>query len=442
MSMTMKPIRGAMVEMGRPPVDIDKPILSLAGTHQDRPARFALNEDILSRHALFIGGTGSGKTNVMYSIVKQLRERMTSNDVMIVFDSKGDYIERLGKPTDVVIGNSAKYKDRSLLWNLFYELFADGTSEEAYKINAMEIARTLFAQRMTNTTNAFFPSAAQDVLSSLLVSICRDALSDETVRDALLNNGSLIDFLQRSSPAQLCEQLEVYPDLSAAASYIAGENEQSQGVISEMYSVIRELFIGVFAKKGNFSMRKFVRARGRRTLFLEYDLSIGSVLTPIYRLLVDLALKEALSHNDVPGEPTRNMYVICDEFKLLPHLQHIDDAVNFGRSKGVKVLAGLQSIEQLYDIYGRSKGRSVAAGFSSVFAFHANDEETMRYAGGLFGKNLILTQRVDANSAVTEEIRQGNVVEDWVISSLRVGEAVICLPFKPPFLFRFEQFRG
>lgn len=47
-----------------------------------------------------------------------------------------------------------------------------------------------------------------------------------------------------------------------------------------------------------------------------------------------------------------NVYLMCDEFKLLPNLQHIEDGVNFGRSLGVKIIAGIQSIEQLYEIYG------------------------------------------------------------------------------------------
>ena len=93
-----------------------------------------------------------------------------------------------------------------------------------------------------------------------------------------------------------------------------------------------------------------MRKKGGKILFIEYDLTSGSVLTPIYRLLIDLALKEALGRSRGHG----NVYIICDEFKLLPYLQHIEDAVNFGRSLGVKVVAGLQSISQLYELYGES----------------------------------------------------------------------------------------
>ena len=121
------------------------------------------------------------------------------------------------------------------------------------------------------------------MFASLLVSVLSDAKADPSVAAKLLNNADFLHFLVTSGPEDLQDQLSAYEDLTAAATYIAGGSEQAQGVISEMYSVIRDLFIGVFALKGDFSIRRFVRGRGGRVLFLEYDLAIGNVLTPIYR---------------------------------------------------------------------------------------------------------------------------------------------------------------
>lgn len=104
---------------------------------------------------------------------------------------------------------------------------------------------------------------------------------------------------------------------------------------------MRDLFIGVFASHGKFSIRDFIRKKGGRTLFIEYDLLIGSVLTHMYSMLFDLALKEALERQQSQG----NVYLFCDEFKLLPRLEHINDDVNFDRSLGVKIFAGPRSIE-------------------------------------------------------------------------------------------------
>ena len=184
-------------------------------------------------------------------------------------------------------------------------------------------------------------------------------------------------------------------------------------------------------------MRDFVRRKGGKTLFIEYDLSIGSVLTPVYKQLFDLALKEAMGRNKSQG----NVYFICDEFKLIPNLEHIDDGVNFGRSLGVKVFAGIQSIEQLFEIYGPSRGKNLAAGFSTIIGFRANDVTTRGYLSELYGKNLILEQYRMMNNSMVEEKRQGNTVEDWDLNTLRVGEAIVGLPFAQPFRFYFDMYQ-
>ena len=70
---------------------------------------------------------------------------------------------------------------------------------------------------------------------------------------------------------------------------------------------------------------------------------------------------------------------------MLPHLQHIDDGVNFGRGLGVKIIAGLQSIEQLFEIYQESRGKNIAAGFSTIFAYHNTDPSTIEYLTKAYG---------------------------------------------------------
>ena len=150
-----------------------------------------------------------------------------------------------------------------------------------------------------------------------------------------------------------------------------------------------------------------------------------------------MALKEALGRQNNQG----NVYLICDEFKLLHHLQHIDDGVNFGRSLGVQIMAGLQSIEQLYEIYEESRGKNIAAGFSSIFAFKANDITTRDYICNLFGKNILLERYTSTGAQYVEEKRIGQVVEDWDMAKLQVGEAIVCLPFSNPFQFRFDIYK-
>ena len=405
---------------------------------------FLLDESILSKHSLLIGGTGCGKTTLFYHLISQVKQKMTCNDVMIVFDSKGDFYSKFAKPGDIVIGNSPQYYQKSERWNIFKEVLADGWDEERFNINAQEICKAFFKERIEkNQSNAFFPNAARDLLAALLISFVKAAKEDNPPRakspiaSEYFYNDKFLEYLNGHNSVEIVETLSHFPQNTSVISYIEEEGQQTQGVLSELYSVIRDLFIGVFADHGKFSIRDFVRKKGGRTLFIEYDLSIGSVLTPMYSLLFDLALKEALGRQQSKG----SVYLFCDEFKLLPRLEHIDDGVNFGRSLGVKIFAGLQSIEQLYEIYKQEKGRNIAAGFSSIYAFRANDTSTRKFITELFGKNMLLEQYTTLDKKIVEEKRIGYTVEDWDMTELGVGEAIVGLPFAKPFKFYFDIYK-
>ena len=303
-----------------------------------------ISEATLSKHMILLGAIGMGKSNAMNNIVRSIRTTMNRSDVMLIFDTKGDYYKEFYRPGDVVISNDKRATNgiRPDYWNLFGEVMIDNRWEE----NATEIAKTIFADRLEKTTQVFFPNAAKDLLAALILCICRN---QEPA--AMKHNRSLLSILQTLTSEKMVSYLRYHPDMENMISYIQDSRSgQTLGVISELQSATRELLVGNFAQKGGLSMRQLVRNKGGRAIFIEYDLGIGGVLTPIYRLLFDLAIKEALCRERNEG----NVYFIMDEFSLLPHLRHIDDGVNFGRSLGARFIIGAQdSISS-----GRMRSRS------------------------------------------------------------------------------------
>ena len=435
-------MHGESIATNKLPPMPNKPKVKIPGKYMENPQTFGIDDSTLGKHMMFVGGTGCGKTELFYHFVSQLKTDMTSDDVMIIFDTKGDFHKRFFvDKKDVVIGNSPQYSASSAKWNVFREILVDGWEDSSISLNAQEICKSLFAERTEgNSSNPFFPNAARDLLAAILTIYIRRGREDREEGGKFVqecfNNLELRRLLDSSDSEDIIKWLATYGDLQSVASYIKGDNGQSQGVLSEMYSVTRDLLIGVFADEGMFSIREFVRKKGGRTLFVEYDLAIGSVLGPIYTLLFDLALREALGRTKSAG----NVYFIIDELKLLPHLQHLDDGINFGRSLGVKILVGLQNIKQLEAAYEEAKARNIIYGFSSVFAFRSNDPETRKYASELFGKNIVVESYRGFDSINKEEKREGNVVEDWDLCSLSVGEAIVGLTSEKPFRFKFDQY--
>ena len=66
---------------------------------------WAFAPKLLSSHLLAIGSIGSGKTNLLYHIVKSVLDHIGRGDIVIFFDSKGDFLKRFYRPGDYVVGN-------------------------------------------------------------------------------------------------------------------------------------------------------------------------------------------------------------------------------------------------------------------------------------------------------------------------------------------------
>lgn len=435
MEIKSSPIYGTMLDRNLMPKN--NGYVALPGKYQGSPAFLRLDETILSKHMLLIGGTGCGKTNVFNFLIRDIQSRMTERDVMLIFDTKGDYYSTFGKDNDILIANSPKLRGRTAQWNIFRELLSDGWTDDALEANAQELSWAIFREEIDKSKDPFFPNAARDLFSAVLLCMLKTGRSNEDYRHQNFYNSELKRAFEESTISEIGDMLLNEPSVASVTSYLGdGENTQALGVYAELLSVFRRLFVGAFADKGSFSMRDFIRKKGGRTLYIEYDLSVGNLLAPIYSLLFDLALKEALGR----GRSEGNVYLICDEFRLLPYLQHIDDGVNFGRSMGVKIIAGLQSINQFTEVYKQARGANIAAGFSTVMAFRANDRDTREYVSGLFGKNYIKEEYRTLTNSVREEHRSANVVEDWDMNGLAVGQAIVGLPFEQPFRFQFDLF--
>lgn len=411
---------------------------------------FGLSEDVLSKHLLLLGGIGSGKTNTFNHIIDSLQDNMTNDDIMIIFDTKGDYKNEfydIDNKDHILLGNDVSYRSVSKSWNIFDELrnsYGDFDEKESMLI-AKELSKQLFKD-FRSANQPFFATAAADIVSKVLIHLIREQ-KNASIRHKLSTH-DFVDYIQRADAVSYHKMLYSHEDFRSAITYLGVTKEggmrgnQGLGVIAEINSMLNDLFIGPFAEdygNGSISIRDLVRKKQRKIVFIEYDMSVGEVLGPMYRILFDLALKESLGGRN---KNRGNTYLIIDEASLLPGLIHLQDALNFGRSLGVKVFAGLQNITQLYDVYGEEKGKVIAAGFMNSFCFQTWDLESRKFITERFGSNYQNLSYIYSGDIVKIQ-REGSVVEDWDILNLKVGEAFINLTEDEPvrFKFKFREFK-
>ncbi len=425
---------------------VDEPFLEFPGSAflhtKEYPGKsFYMEKESVFSHLMLLGGSGSGKTNVIRQIATQLVRASKKDTMRLIFDTKADYIITPGlyRAGDYILGSSRQFRDRSERWNVFNEILIDGDDEREIEANAREIASVLFKDR-GSVTQPFFANAARDILTGTMLHFYRRSRERPSVWKGMMNNQDLFNLIMRFPPSKFKEIFSHYPDLKGLLTYFGdGGNNQALGVFAELHSMMYDCFQGAFCTKPDskhppFSIRQAVREKKGRDLFIEYDLARGETLIPIYRLLVDLALKEALG-----GDNNGETYLLLDELKLLPKLTHLDDALNYGRSKKVSVIAGLQSVSQLYDVYGQDRARVMLSGFGSIFGMRTNDAESREYISRRFAPNVVAYRYNNGSNKFVDEVREGYTVEQWDQMNMLVGQAVVGIPSQNhPFLFRFR----
>ena len=391
-----------------------------------------LSESVLSKHVLYTGTIGTGKTTAMFQLLRQLIYKMNEDDVMIIFDTKGDFAKEFYRPgKDVIISSDDK---ATAYWNIFKEVLING--EEHTEENLLEIVNSLFEDKIQKSNAPFFPQAAKEVLYGIMYYIIAQNERED------IHNAELYAYLRDASINDVVAAFMSMGDLRGIIDYIYNDgdaSEQTQGVYSELRNVTNELFVGNFRRKGDFSVREFVREKKGRILFIEYDLSIGKVLTPIYKALFDLAIKESLSRSKSEG----NVFFIIDEFKLLPNLYHIDNGVNFGRSLGAKFVVAMQNVQQIIEAYGKEKAYSILSAFGTSIAFRVTDKASIEFVQNLYGKSRkrISYKGLSYSAGTKEEVVYSEVVGDWDILGLKTGEAIVSVADydAAPIKFKFKK---
>ncbi|PFW51997.1 type IV secretion system DNA-binding domain-containing protein [Priestia megaterium] len=406
---------------------IDKGKAKIGIRGQDNTG-ITLHADLLARHILTIGAIGSGKTNTMNHIVGAVRKTMSENDVMVVFDAKGDYLKEFYRTGDIVISNDSDLPTGGGNWNIYRDILV--TPKEKREETIREIASSLFKEDIEKSQAPVFGMGARDIFAAIL------SIHVQQMEEGIKSwdHEQLLEFMKSTTETDLRNMFLKSPEFKWVRNYIKKDGgSTTQSFIVHLYQTIYKIFSGSFAKAGNFSIREAVTNKEGKAIFLEYDLANGNILEPIYTVLLDLAMKEVLGRTRTEG----NVYFVLDEFPLIPKLNYMDNALNFGRSLGVKVIAGIQNVGQVENKYGHYLAHSILSGFGTIFTFRLFDSNSRSFFAQRHGnvKRKVSFLSSNSNKGVQDQIVDGNVIEDWDIVNLGIGECVVSLPQGEPFLF-------
>ena len=271
--------------------DKENPILILKDPHTGR--KIGISKERLSLGLLALASAGGGKTNFFRGLVESILESMGDQDILVIFDTKGDYYRTFGKwisgENKVVMGTGAEYKNMTRYPNLFAEIMCRDSNEnliytEEVEENVREIAGQIFSQ-MQSETQPVYPAMAQQILEVLMIYMIRTYWKKAPSK---LNNRELLNLTGRSCAADVERilNLEYMSDYRSCISYISAKSgKMGLGVMAYVSTVVRKILVGTFAKADparEFSMREIMTDRKKKVVFIEYDLQRGETLAPMY----------------------------------------------------------------------------------------------------------------------------------------------------------------
>jgi type IV secretory pathway TraG/TraD family ATPase VirD4 len=366
---------------------------------------------------LALGATRSGKTETGKWIVRQMRA--DENEPLLVYDHKEDYQNFLEAEGQEVIRLSSQ--DSTHTWNLFEEIKNNSDADE--------VARAIFAD---TDQGEYFDVAGRQVFAAVL----KHLKEEFEGTDESPSNAHLVSFFQRRGRSDVYEALQETPELTGAASHLDPESsKQASGVYAAVQRQINDTFVGDFAAEGAFSVREYMNDPQSRALILDYPYREGESTKPIFRLLIDLAAREALDEGD------RGSYFILDEVAQIPHLSRLDELVNVGAGRSIQVLLTLQSVAQLRANYGTENASAILSGLTSAMILRCDDPASVDYARGKiadefqeFTGHVERAQLGGANRGRQKTIRRETeqkekpVFSKAEISSWNAGEGVLVRP--------------
>lgn len=304
----------------------DKIAVPMAETY--RKSDGADNRPLFERDVstLLSGETGAGKSSAMQLLAYQYEY---GNEIAtFAHDLKRDFLEFFTTEGELATEvERISIEGGTVVWNLFLDV------EKPRQFN--EVAKGVMGEPQGK--NPFHRPATQVLADSMIYLHQEGAELGETPTHA-----DLLTFL-REGPEHVYESLDD-ADLPAATS-LDPEAGGSKNTYQTMMENVREVFVGDFAKAGDFSLREYIENPDGRVVTINTPSDEVETVGPMYRLLLDMSIKYGMTSE------TEVNYLL-DEVDELPRMSRLSALASAGRGEGVRALIGIQSIGQLRAVYG------------------------------------------------------------------------------------------
>lgn len=310
------------------------------------------------QHIGIVGTTGVGKSIL---VKKLMHYAAKQSHQAIVYDKTGELTAQFYDPErgDIILN---PFDARSPAWNLW----ADCQIPPDFDALATSLLPNMSGDPFWTTgARTIFAAAAREYGAS--------------VREPKLN--AFLDML-------FTESVSNNPLLmgTEAQQLITGKDNKTAASLMGILVAFTKSLRAVPIKGPSFSINEWVRS-GKGFLFLTSQQKLHESVKPLYASWITLAIDALMS-----GAPNseRRFWLFLDELPSLQRIPSLPTVLAEGRKFGACVVAGLQSIAQLEDIYGTSGAKKISSLLNTRFYFRQSDHNMAKWASMNLGESQML----------------------------------------------------
>ncbi len=316
-----------------------------------------------------MGDTGSGKSNAIRQILRQLEERGESG---IVYDPAGEFVQEFYRPErgDLILN---PLDERCPYWDLSGELSYPGTADA--------IAAAMLPEK--EFEKAFFTDAPRRILARLLS-------SRPSIQQLLF---------WMSDPSEIEKRLEGTPQ---AAYLDKAAGPQRAGVLASLNMIADSLALlpEEDEKREHFATEQWAFFR-TRWVFLTSKPSVRERILPLHSVWLDLLILRMMEPCANPAKP---VWFVLDELASLNKLPQLHTAVTENRKYGNPVVLGFQGRSQLEKRYGQDAEAMLSQPATKIF-FKTSEPRAAKWISETLGE--IEVERLKESHSVRQEPRSG-----------------------------------
>lgn len=374
-----------------------------------------------TRHFLFAGTTGSGKTRLFHQVLQPARN---SDARAIVVDIGGAMVSRYykGEGSGDVILNPRDA--RSVAWSPLAEI---------HDLDDVPLVASAIIPEGEGSA-AEWNKYAQRLLAGVL----------QRVWEQGGDNAEVLRLLTRAPAEELRDLLAGLP---AEGMLREGNEKMLASVMSIIASYSTPLAaLDQSAGADSFSVSKWVMSDSKSEwLFLNFNDRQIEQLKPIITAVIALAISATLSLKE---DSERRLFFVLDEFDALGAISGIKSLLTRGRRFGASAFVAIQSVSQLYECYGRDVANTLLSNLGTQVILRLPDAETAEWASRTFGDEQIREEHISTSTnhqfenstSNSYQIRQQRVVLPSEIQQLPdltgllniVGDIPPCVIQIPP----------